>query len=127
MKKLFLFFAVAAVTMTIGCDPSISYYYKIKNDTPTEINVSIGGKVPVIISCGDTKLIFTEGKIGTGIKDPLGHMASRKLTILINDELMSDNFWRHEYWEEESQEDEHHFTYTMTLTDELFQSFISEK
>lgn len=119
MNKFILFFAVAATLTMTGCDPSYFYYFDIKNDTQSELIVKIGNHESVTISPGNKKMVYSDSTLGAA--DPFRYITLYNLTVTINNESISNDFWLKEYWEEE-RNDTHHFTYTLIFNNDLLEN-----
>jgi hypothetical protein len=123
MKKLLLFFAVAAATM-MSCDPSTSIYYEIKNSTRTDLIVKIGDRPPTTIPAGEKEMVYSFNETGVWPDEPFKGDYNRpysSLEVTINGILTSKDFWLREYWDF-TKTGKYHDTYTLIITDELIET-----
>ncbi len=135
MKKLLLFFTVAAVVAAMtGCDASYYFYYVIENGTQSELDVKIGGRDPIIIRSGDKARVLRHSELG----DPGGrveftpsgkyvYILYKVTPVTINGQpITSSDFWLSEYWAFK-RDSKFSFTFTMVLTDELIERLVSKE
>lgn len=135
MKKLILFFAVAAVASVVGCstvDYSCITYFKIDNQTGVDITVEIE-KIDILyattIEKEEIKTVYdTSGRCGEGgiSHNPFNPddliFTTYIESVKINGELMPDAIRESKYWNFESTGRRHNIiTYTLTLTNELLE------
>ncbi len=122
MKKLLLSL-VGFVFAMIGCDPTTSLQYEIKNETQSEIIVKIGDHKPVSILPGDKRMVYSDGMLGGS--DPLSDIITAGLKVVINDKQMSEYFWQKEYWNV-NRKGKHNYTCLLILTNDLMDTLSSE-
>jgi hypothetical protein len=129
MKKLIRLLALAVWSFALtGCDPSTFLHYRIKNSTSSDVTIKIGGAEPTTISSGAIMTVYDDSVLGEFTSDPFSgdRVVPYTLTVLVNDEPVTGDFWLKKYWELKST-DKHQLTYTMILTDELIETLLSEK
>lgn len=123
MKNLFLFFTAVMISMMIGCDPSCSMDFVIINETESDIVIEMRqGSKQVTIEPGQEQIIDRQSGTCVIYKEDatMIHYADMQIEGMI----MPKTIWISRYWD--CVVDNPLTTYTLTITDKLIETILSE-
>ncbi len=131
MKKPILFFTVATVVITTGCEYSCLTDFIIINQTTSTIDVN-GKYEQIKIAPNDNEVIYHWGDLcgdrGT-LSDRYSEYPDTRIVydwvLVINGESIPEEIWTRKYWNFSSVV-VRKATYTLTVTDELIETLLSE-
>ena len=135
MKKLLLFYIVAAAALA-GCNTGnelvrVTTDYKIINQIESDIVVELHSGKIMTINPGDTKVIYNEiysynPKTSGPIKALEVVQELLQAEMRIGGEAVPAPIWWSRYWIGEAHQD-HFYTYTLTVTNELIETLLSQQ
>jgi hypothetical protein len=130
MKKLFLFFVFTAVAVT-GCEGTCTIEFVIINQADSDIIVAMGltGE-QIIIESGKKQIVDWQSVLCApeGMRGPFSDDGSRLLyaDMYVDETIVPETIWTIKYWDPVLH-DRFALTYTLTVTDELLESLLSEE